>query len=362
MDSYNIEFTVDDVIRKLEEVRAMNNAAKKDFFTTFTHEESRLYLNKAFKVLLEPIVLGKKEGRDLWNDTQKELIRRINDAFSFKDNSSISNFLSDGEQSFQNYQVPPREMIEQYVEKIIKASEFFPIYDQITSLGNSSEWQNERLKIIDLDFHMFLFYVNRIFSPDSSNREIYLHSDVGNFVANMLDRLSDSDFYLRDSGFDKIRTHADYVTNVIFPLVSNAIEHAFNPDNNIYKLLEPDNKRIYIHGHHIEYRSGREYYKVVIEDNGSGIHEEVALKVMSGYSTKPEDGEKHGIGLSEAVNYVRRHGGDFILETELGIGTTIIFTIPIIKGQSEPYIQAPIPETKQGVSISLTNSSPGLNF
>jgi len=79
-------------------------------------------------------------------------------------------------------------------------------------------------------------------------------------------------------------------------------------------------------------------------DNGFGMTDEVAAKVLDGYSTKPEDGRKHGIGISEAAKFVRRYGGEMTLETELGKGTQFIFTIPIIKGQSEPYVQAPMPE------------------
>lgn len=65
-----------------------------------------------------------------------------------------------------------------------------------------------------------------------------------------------------------------------------------------------------------------------ITDTGAGMDEEVRRKCFEPFfSTKgPEAG---GMGLTLALGIVRRHGGDLVLESQPGKGTTITIRLPI---------------------------------
>lgn len=66
-----------------------------------------------------------------------------------------------------------------------------------------------------------------------------------------------------------------------------------------------------------------------IRDNGTGIkperHEQVFIILRKAHSA--EDYKGRGVGLTFARKIARQHGGDVTLESEVGKGTTIHFTI-----------------------------------
>ena len=81
MGNYNVEFTVDDVVRKLEEVKAMCNGGKDNFLRTFTHEEGgRLGSQRNFlTALLEPIISKEEESMSKYLLTRSIFVAK-NDA------------------------------------------------------------------------------------------------------------------------------------------------------------------------------------------------------------------------------------------------------------------------------------------
>ena len=67
---------------------------------------------------------------------------------------------------------------------------------------------------------------------------------------------------------------------------------------------------------------------IEVHDNGSGIAEEnLDMIFRPFYSTKPTSGI--GLGLSECQKIVRRYGGKIDVQSEVGIGTKLIVTLPI---------------------------------
>jgi PAS domain S-box-containing protein len=70
-----------------------------------------------------------------------------------------------------------------------------------------------------------------------------------------------------------------------------------------------------------------------VRDSGVGISEEDIAKLFSvdaKYTTEGTAGEKgSGLGLSLVKEIVNKHGGEIHVESEMGIGTSFVFTIPI---------------------------------
>lgn len=72
---------------------------------------------------------------------------------------------------------------------------------------------------------------------------------------------------------------------------------------------------------------------VTVEDSGSGMAPEDADRVFEEFRQAGQESwrrrEGSGLGLSISRRFVRLHGGDMWLESELGTGTRITFSIPL---------------------------------
>ncbi|HUS84959.1 MAG TPA: ATP-binding protein, partial [Anaerolineales bacterium] len=77
---------------------------------------------------------------------------------------------------------------------------------------------------------------------------------------------------------------------------------------------------------------------ITLRDSGGGISEENLVRIFDPFFTTKPEGEGTGLGLSVSYGIVSRHGGLIEVESEIGIGSTFIVTLPLrsdsIKGQS----------------------------
>jgi len=82
-------------------------------------------------------------------------------------------------------------------------------------------------------------------------------------------------------------------------------------------------------GHiNLRVRPTGEGWNVELQDSGHGIPADVLPKVFKPmFTTKPE-GKGTGLGLPICREIVRTHGGEIRLESEVGRGTTVIFSLP----------------------------------
>jgi len=75
--------------------------------------------------------------------------------------------------------------------------------------------------------------------------------------------------------------------------------------------------------------SGKEWVKIIISDNGSGIPEHIREKIFQPFFTTKPAGQGTGLGLSLAYEIVEAHGGEIILDTQEGSGTTFTIKLPL---------------------------------
>ncbi len=104
------------------------------------------------------------------------------------------------------------------------------------------------------------------------------------------------------------------INQVLLNLIVNAA-HAMHPDKRGLITL----------------RSGHDATQVWLEvqDNGSGISEEVISKIFDPFFTTKPQGLGTGLGLSVSLGIIQRHSGTMTVQSKMGVGTTFHITLPI---------------------------------
>lgn len=72
----------------------------------------------------------------------------------------------------------------------------------------------------------------------------------------------------------------------------------------------------------------RGWAMLAVEDNGAGIPEEVMARIFDPFFTTKPAGEGTGLGLSIVRNIVRGAGGEIRVESEVGVGTSVVVELP----------------------------------
>ncbi|MBN2173872.1 MAG: GHKL domain-containing protein [Bacteroidales bacterium] len=69
--------------------------------------------------------------------------------------------------------------------------------------------------------------------------------------------------------------------------------------------------------------------EIRVKDNGTGIPPGVIDKIFQPFFTTKTSGQGTGLGLSLSYDIIKAHGGELKVETEAGLGTEFIVTLPI---------------------------------
>ena len=71
--------------------------------------------------------------------------------------------------------------------------------------------------------------------------------------------------------------------------------------------------------------------EIRVADTGPGIPPEIQDKIFEPFFTTKRAGEGTGLGLAVSYGIIKEHGGDIILESEQGKGTTFVVSLPAFK-------------------------------
>ena len=72
-----------------------------------------------------------------------------------------------------------------------------------------------------------------------------------------------------------------------------------------------------------------DHVAISITDNGCGIPEENLSRIRDPFFTTKEVGEGTGLGLSIVDEIIRSHGGELLVESRVGVGSTFTVVLPI---------------------------------
>ncbi|WP_051305923.1 PAS domain S-box protein [Desulfogranum mediterraneum] len=85
---------------------------------------------------------------------------------------------------------------------------------------------------------------------------------------------------------------------------------------------------------------GREYVKIGITDNGTGIEHEIIDRVMDPFFSTKTSGEGTGLGLSISQSLVRDNNGIFRIQSVLGRYTTLYINLPTVRSERESHVDS----------------------
>jgi len=126
------------------------------------------------------------------------------------------------------------------------------------------------------------------------------------------------------------------VKQVFLNIILNAAQ-AMQGQGELYITTEKDSKKQLI--------------TIKIKDTGPGIADHIMKKLFDPFFTTKEKGT--GLGLAISYGIIERHLGKIDVETEIGVGSTFIITLPILtdenKLRKEILIEDAIVEPKEGV-------------
>ena len=121
---------------------------------------------------------------------------------------------------------------------------------------------------------------------------------------------------------------------VFINIVDNAIKYSNKGDTVSVEAHEEDNEVC-----------------ISISDTGMGISKEDLPKVKTKFFKANHTRRGSGIGLAVADEIIQRHGGTLEINSEQGVGTTVMITLPCIEQKKKPDSQAT-------VDVELISSEP----
>jgi two-component system cell cycle sensor histidine kinase/response regulator CckA len=151
------------------------------------------------------------------------------------------------------------------------------------------------------------------------------------------------------------------IAQVLINLMKNASDAAEGKQSTIYletgtQYVEPDGRRFTIVAPDA---AAGEYVFVRVRDEGVGMQPAVLGRIFDPFFSTKQTGR--GLGLAAVVGIVRSHKGLLDVESEAGVGTTMVVYLPVVDQLREPPDAAPAAASRaqEGSTILLVDDEQG---
>lgn len=189
-----------------------------------------------------------------------------------------------------------------------------------------------------------------------SYRLNYVFFDIANLVRELADSirmlLRGKDIEVRVKGGEKpvlIYADKEKIEKLILNLVSNSVAAIGDGRGTVTLSLAATQDRVVLS----------------VSDDGKGMTEEEIARVWNRFMNR-ESGEGRGIGLGLTIVQMiaRQHGGSALLESQVGVGTTVTVSLPLFAQEDrETSLKTEqVPYESSSISPLLTEFSSVLNY
>ncbi len=215
----------------------------------------------------------------------------------------------------------------QYIHNAKESAQF--INDLTTSILDRVSSQRERTKAKPVQISPAKFFADiaEIFSANMFNKKITFNVYVDPLIAK---EIVIEDIMLK---------------RVVMNLIGNA-----------YKFT-PSEKTI---DFSVQYETSDKRLRISIEDTGIGIAKEKQSEIFKAFAQAEDDTSVNyggtGLGLSISAQYVKDLGGELKLKSELDVGSTFYFDIPIEIANSAPTFK-PVRSKNIHLGVLLANQN-----
>jgi len=128
-----------------------------------------------------------------------------------------------------------------------------------------------------------------------------------------------------------VRVDISQIEQILLNLLVNAQDAM--PDGGLIKIkteLVDHNQKI--GDSHRDMKSG-EYVSLSVSDNGEGMDAETASKIFDPFFTTKDVDKGTGLGLSTVYGIVKQHGGNILVNSKPGEGTTFEIYLPTVEAE-----------------------------
>lgn len=303
-----------------EAMLAMNNKLKKAHVNLKVllkkEQETREELEKANKEI-------KKTQVHLVQAEKMSSLGLLTAGIAHEINNPI-NFVSSGVQSLlQNFQ-ELKSYVENY-QKVLALNDFEQIkkYSEILQEDEDAvidlqEGSEELLEDVNYGVKRITEIVNGLRTFSRHDEAEVKDADINESFASALlilkNKHKDKAEIIQqlDEDLPLIQCFPGQINQVFVNLINNALD-AMQEDGKLHIYTKNLND---------------DFIEIKIQDNGSGMPEDVRDKIFDPFFTTKDIGKGTGLGLSISHGIIEKHNGTIVVESEVGVGTTFIIKLP----------------------------------
>ena len=197
--------------------------------------------------------------------------------------------------------------------------------ERLNSMIGGIESSSRRLRNLINDLAEF----SRLGRPAQPPTLESLQDILQDVIASMRQRIEESSANVACGTLPVVRCDRIQMHQVLQNLLSNALKYR-DPGRpcQIRIAAAPDNA---------DRRSGGDFVRICVSDNGIGFDPKYANQVFEPFQRLhgPDQYQGSGIGLAICRKVIHRHGGEVGVETEPGNGATFWFTLPVAAETNE---------------------------
>jgi PAS domain S-box-containing protein len=190
---------------------------------------------------------------------------------------------------------------------------------QIIQMTTNDNFAKEKLELVKNQINRIAKTIRELVDfSRPSNYEVKL-TDLNKVIQDALNivrygkKSKDINFVLElDSALPRITLVQDQIIQVFINLLLNAVDAMEGKPGEIKILSRLNNQNI----------------QVMVIDKGKGIPDEIKNKIFEPFFTTKKVGEGTGLGLWVSYGIVKNFGGEIDVESEVGLGSTFIVTLP----------------------------------